>query len=71
MLPEDKHEQILALREQGDHHADVGDYGAALQAYWEAWDLLPEPGTQWEAATWLLAAMEVGWYGRGGVVIRL
>jgi hypothetical protein len=26
-------------------------------AVWRAWDLLPEPKTEWEAATWILAAV--------------
>ena len=25
--------------------------------YWKAWDLLPEPKTEWDAATWILAAV--------------
>src|SRR5262249_43590057 len=25
--------------------------------YWAAWDLLPQPQTQWEAATWILGAI--------------
>lgn len=51
------HEQIQALSAKGDAFAEEGRYGDAIEAYWTAWDLLPEPQTEWEAATWLLAAI--------------
>lgn len=41
----------------GDALAECGDYSNALAQYWTAWDLLPEPKTDWEAATWILAAI--------------
>lgn len=37
--------------------AEQGDCPGALKHYWSAWDLLPEPQTEWEAATWILAAI--------------
>lgn len=56
-LPDDKHEIIQQLCEIGDDHAANGDYAKALEQYWAAWDVLPEPKTDWEAATWILAAI--------------
>jgi tetratricopeptide (TPR) repeat protein len=49
--------QIDALCKSGDESADKGNYPEAIAAYWSAWDLLPEPKTEWEAATWILAAV--------------
>jgi tetratricopeptide (TPR) repeat protein len=49
--------QIDALCKSGDESADNGNYPEAIAAYWDAWDLLPEPKTEWEAATWILAAV--------------
>jgi tetratricopeptide (TPR) repeat protein len=42
---------------RGDVLAKEGDFPAALKQYWLAWDLLPEPKTEWGAATWILAAI--------------
>lgn len=56
-LTNDVHESIKALCQAGDSLADDGNYSAALEKYWEAWDLLPEPQTKWEAATWILTAI--------------
>ncbi len=51
------HEQVTALAEAGDGRATVGDYVGAVKQYNAAWRLLPEPKNDWEAATWLLAAI--------------
>jgi tetratricopeptide (TPR) repeat protein len=51
------HDQIRSLCARGDDLADDGHFAEALEAYWSAWDLLPEPHTAWEAATWILAAI--------------
>jgi tetratricopeptide (TPR) repeat protein len=56
-LDDAAHERIQALCAEGDALAKKGKYPAALKAYWAAWDLLPEPQTNWEAATWILAAI--------------
>ncbi len=37
--------------------ADSADFPRALEKYWAAWDLLPEPQFDRDAATWLLAAI--------------
>jgi tetratricopeptide (TPR) repeat protein len=51
------HERIQALCAQGDALAENDRFPAALKKYWAAWDLLPEPRTAWEAATWILGAI--------------
>ena len=48
---------IDRLCAQGDSCADLNNFPEALGLYWEAWDLLPEPKIQCEAATWILAAV--------------
>jgi len=56
-LPEETHTEIQRLSAAGDQRAEASQFAEALQLYWAAWDLLPEPKTQWEAATWILAAV--------------
>ena len=56
-LSDDIHDRIRVLCEEGDSLAETGDYPAALGRYWAAWDSLPEPRTDWEAATWILTAI--------------
>src|SRR5687768_11670723 len=56
-LSDDVHEQITTLCATADDPAKEESYPAALNLYWKAYDLLPEPKTQWEAATWILAAI--------------
>src|SRR5262245_48365933 len=56
-LSDEVHDRIEALCKKGDALAESGKFSAALKQYWAAWDLLPEPRTQWEAATWLLGAI--------------
>ncbi|WP_334043796.1 hypothetical protein [Burkholderia ambifaria] len=51
------YERIGALSEAGDALVEDGDYAGALEKYWQAFDLLPEPKTNWEAGTWLMAAI--------------
>ncbi|KQT35998.1 hypothetical protein [Methylophilus sp. Leaf414] len=56
-LSDGTHEDIQRLCAKGDKSAKAKQYPDALQSYWAAWDLLPEPKTEWEAATWILAAV--------------
>jgi tetratricopeptide (TPR) repeat protein len=51
------YKQIKLLCTEGDELADQEDYPAALKKFWDAFDLIPEPKTDWEAATWVLAAI--------------
>lgn len=56
-LPDITYRKIKLLCAAGDRKAEEGDYPLALEKYWAAWDLLPEPKTDWEAATWILGAI--------------
>lgn len=56
-LPAPTHQRIRILCAEGDSLADRSQYPAALERYWAAYDLLPEPKTAWAAATWILAAI--------------
>jgi len=49
--------QIQSFSAAGDDLADGGKYDEALGKYNLAWELIPEPRTEWEASTWLLAAI--------------
>jgi tetratricopeptide (TPR) repeat protein len=51
------HSQIELYSRQGDAFAENQDYQNALAEYWKAFDLIPEPKTDWEATTWVLAAI--------------
>ena len=56
-LPADLHEQIKRLCADGDGLANHGLHQQAIAPYNEAWKLVPEPKTEWEASTWVLAAI--------------
>jgi tetratricopeptide (TPR) repeat protein len=56
-LPDEIHKQIQRLSAEADKLAKAARYPDALAKYWAAWDLLPEPKTDWEAATWLLGTI--------------
>jgi hypothetical protein len=56
-LTEEQHARIQELCARGDEHAQARQFAEALTAYWSAWDLLPELKTDWDAATWVLAAI--------------
>lgn len=49
--------EIDRLCAQGDAHADRARFPDALHAYWAAWDLLPAPKLDCQAATLILAAV--------------
>ncbi len=56
-LTDEVHKQIKALCKQAQHLAQQGDYVGAEEFLWGAWDLLPEPQTEWEAATFILGSV--------------
>ncbi|MCP4902365.1 MAG: tetratricopeptide repeat protein [bacterium] len=56
-LSTEVHEEICRLCTEGDTFAESGQFPEALTKYWKAFDLLPEPQHDWEAATWILAAI--------------
>jgi hypothetical protein len=51
------YERIQFLCANGDAFAESAEYSKALDQYWSAWELLPEPRTDWDAATWILSAI--------------
>jgi tetratricopeptide (TPR) repeat protein len=51
------HGRVVQLSKEGDQRAEGGHYRAAVEKYIEAFELLPEPKTDWEACTWLLTAI--------------
>lgn len=56
-LPNDLHEQITSLCAAGDQLAENGRYEEAVAEYNKAWKLVPEPKNDWNASTWILAAI--------------
>lgn len=56
-LSQSLQDKINALAELGDQYAEEGEFAEALEQYWAAWDLLPEPQTEWDAGLWLLVAI--------------
>ena len=64
-LDDDLQARLKDLSDEGDELAEDGDYEAALARYWQAFELLPEPKTDWEAGTWLLTAIGDAHFLRG------
>lgn len=56
-MDDETHAKITKLSKKGDSKAEKGKYSEALVLYWEAFDLVPEPKTDWDAATWIFAAI--------------
>ena len=49
--------RINRFCEIGDTLAEEGKYSDAVASYQYAWNLLPDPKENWEAATWILVAI--------------
>lgn len=64
-LPENIYVDVKALCSAGDASAEVGNLNGAINYYESAFDRLPEPRHDWEAATWILAAMGDAWFSLG------
>jgi hypothetical protein len=56
-LPDDVHERVKILCAAGDQLAAQESYVDAIAKYEEAFAQLPEPRTDWDAATWIKAAL--------------
>lgn len=56
-LSDETHQKIAQLSSKGDDYAERGRYAEAVATYVQALELVPEPITDWEASTWLLAAI--------------
>ncbi|MBS0502724.1 MAG: tetratricopeptide repeat protein [Proteobacteria bacterium] len=48
---------VTALCAEGDALASAGRYEDAVQCYNSAFELVPEPKSDWNASTWILAAI--------------
>lgn len=51
------HERIKALCAKGDQLAEARAFEDAIAQYNEAWTLVPDPKNDWNASTWILAAI--------------
>ncbi len=51
------HQEITAHCEAGDALMDDDDLEGAIECYEDALALVPEPKTDWEAATWIFTAI--------------
>ncbi len=56
-LDEKIYAEITRLCAVGDDLAKQKKHTEALAEYNEAWRLIPEPKSEWEASTWILAAI--------------
>jgi hypothetical protein len=56
-LPDKLHEEIQRLCAEGNDLLDQRRYKVALNRFSSAWELLPQPRIEWDAANWILAAI--------------
>jgi hypothetical protein len=56
-LDEELHQKIKLNCAQGDKLAEATKFEDAIAEYNKAWLLIPDPKNEWEAATWVLAAV--------------
>lgn len=56
-LDDQTYERIQDLCAKGDEFVEQSDFSSALDCYWDAFDLIPEPKTGWDATTWILTAI--------------
>jgi hypothetical protein len=56
-LDPDIYEAVLGFCATGDELAESGDHREAIRTYNQAWRLVPEPRSAWNASTWILAAI--------------
>lgn len=56
-LASDVQERVTEYACAGDDLAERGEYAAAAAEYNQAWQLLPSPKNDWEAAMWLLTSI--------------
>lgn len=64
-LPEDIYEGVKRLCAIGDDAAKLGNHRDAIPWYRRALELLPQPVTQWNAATWIFAAVGDAYFSLG------
>jgi tetratricopeptide (TPR) repeat protein len=64
-LSDEVFDLIQAHCTNGDSHVKKGKFAKALMEYAAAWDLLPDPKTDWDAASWILAAIADAYFFSG------
>ncbi|MCB9762564.1 MAG: tetratricopeptide repeat protein [Alphaproteobacteria bacterium] len=65
-IPDDVMDRIRILTDQGNAWMEDEDYDGALEQFEEALTLVPDPWTDWEAATWILTAIGDAYFLSGG-----
>ena len=65
-LPDDVMAKIRTLTDQGNAWMEDEDFDGAIEQFEEALQLVPEPWTDWEAATWILTAIGDAYFLSGG-----
>jgi len=56
-LDDELYEQIAKFCDIGEHYFGEGKYRKAIAEYEKAFELIPEPKTNWESSVWALAAI--------------
>ena len=56
-LSDELYAQITKHTDIGEHYFEEGKYRKSLEEYKKAFELIPEPKTNWEASVWTLAAI--------------
>lgn len=56
-IEENTYSRIQELCAEGDDLVEQGEIPSALKVYWQAFELMPEPKTDWDATTWILTAI--------------
>jgi len=56
-LPDKRHDEIQRLCAEGNDLLDQRRFEDALNRFSSAWELLPQPRIEWDAANWILAAI--------------
>jgi tetratricopeptide (TPR) repeat protein len=56
-LNDELYARIQELCSKGDQLAESEKYSNALSEYYKAYELLPSPKENWDASTWILAAI--------------
>lgn len=51
------YQRITHLSSEGDSLSDAGSHSEAIAKYQQALDMVPQPQRDWEASTWLHAAI--------------
>ncbi|MCQ2503012.1 MAG: tetratricopeptide repeat protein [Saccharofermentans sp.] len=56
-LNDELFEEITKCTDKGEALFDKGNFKAAIEEYKKAFELIPEPKTDWDASVWTLAAI--------------